>query len=212
MCLIAYTPPSPKSDIYWHFPPVSWEQFLRALWGAVSWAAVLILPQIKINLQLILCIFFKLTEELSWVKSHLFETPSMASFLCTGLWLFHSQPSAFPSSAPVATWMQHHGPLYTSWMGSPLPREGQVCGCDMGHWPWACSGKWALRPGLLVCAYRPPGMPPPPPATGLTSGDLSQRPEKPFAFGLGSRWHPSYDSRRSALKDTFGISKPLPSG
>ena len=34
------------------FPPASLEQFLRAVWGAVSWAAVLIWPQIKFNPQL----------------------------------------------------------------------------------------------------------------------------------------------------------------
>ena len=33
------------------FSPASLEQFLRAIWGAVSWAAILILPQIKLNLQ-----------------------------------------------------------------------------------------------------------------------------------------------------------------
>ena len=35
----------------------SLEQSLRAIWGAVSWAAVIILPQIKLNLQLTLCNF-----------------------------------------------------------------------------------------------------------------------------------------------------------
>ena len=34
------------------FPPTSLEQFLRAIWNAVSRATVLILPQIKLNLQL----------------------------------------------------------------------------------------------------------------------------------------------------------------
>ena len=52
MCLIVCTPPSPKSRIYWPFPIASLEQFLRAIWGAVSQAVVLILPQIKLNSQL----------------------------------------------------------------------------------------------------------------------------------------------------------------
>ena len=38
--------------------PTSLEQFLRAIWGAVSLAAVLILPQIKLNLQLSCWAFF----------------------------------------------------------------------------------------------------------------------------------------------------------
>ena len=37
------------------FPSTSLEQSLRAIGGAVSWAAVLILPQIKLNLQLLCC-------------------------------------------------------------------------------------------------------------------------------------------------------------
>ena len=34
------------------FSPASLEQFLRAIWDAISWAIVLILPQIKLNSQL----------------------------------------------------------------------------------------------------------------------------------------------------------------
>ena len=52
MCLIACTPPSPKSHIYWPSPTSSLEQFLRAIWGAASRAIVLILPQIELNSQL----------------------------------------------------------------------------------------------------------------------------------------------------------------
>ena len=40
------------------FPPTSLEQFLRAIWGAVSQAAVLIFPQIKFTSQLSHCAFF----------------------------------------------------------------------------------------------------------------------------------------------------------
>ena len=59
MCLIVCTPPSPKSHIYWPSPTASLEQFLRAIWGAVSWAIVLILPQ---TLKLcFVCLFLKLT-------------------------------------------------------------------------------------------------------------------------------------------------------
>ena len=42
-------------------PLTSLEQFLRARWGAVSWASILILPQIKLNLKSSHCAFFKLT-------------------------------------------------------------------------------------------------------------------------------------------------------
>ena len=59
MCLTACTLPSPKSHIYCSSPSTSSEQFLRAIWGSVSWAAVFILPQIKLNLQLSRCAFLK---------------------------------------------------------------------------------------------------------------------------------------------------------
>ena len=42
------------------FSPASLEQFLRAISDAVSWAAVLILPPVKLNLQLSHCVFFLL--------------------------------------------------------------------------------------------------------------------------------------------------------
>ena len=47
-----------KSPVYPGTPFRSFEQFFRAIWNAVSWAAVLILPQIKFNLQLSLCAYF----------------------------------------------------------------------------------------------------------------------------------------------------------
>ena len=56
--LISCILPSLKSHIYWPSPFPLLEQFLRAIWGAVSWAAVLILPQMKLNLQLSCCAFF----------------------------------------------------------------------------------------------------------------------------------------------------------
>ena len=47
---------------YWLSPTAALEQSLRAVWDAGSWAAVLILPQIKLNSQLSSCTsFFKLT-------------------------------------------------------------------------------------------------------------------------------------------------------
>ena len=58
ICLIVCIPPSSKSHLHWPFPPGSLGQFLRDIWSAVSWAAVLILPQIKLNSQLSHCAFF----------------------------------------------------------------------------------------------------------------------------------------------------------
>ena len=61
------TPPSPKSYVL-TFPTASWEQSLRALRGAVSRAAALILPQIKLNSQLSSCASFSIDTRLHHLK------------------------------------------------------------------------------------------------------------------------------------------------
>ena len=72
MCLTACTLPSPKSHIYCSSPSTCSEQFLRAIWGSVSWGAVFILPQIKLNLQLSRCgHFFKVDS--SWKCFYIYE-------------------------------------------------------------------------------------------------------------------------------------------
>ena len=53
-----WTPPSPKPYIYWLSPTAALEQTLRAIGDAASQAAVLILPQIKLNSQLSSCTSF----------------------------------------------------------------------------------------------------------------------------------------------------------
>ena len=49
--------PLHQNHIYWP-PPTSVEHFLRAIWEAVSRAILFILPQIKLNSQLLHCAFF----------------------------------------------------------------------------------------------------------------------------------------------------------
>ena len=51
------------------FPTTSLEQSLRAIWSAVSWAAVLILPQIQLNLQLSHCAFFFFKLKSFWPEA-----------------------------------------------------------------------------------------------------------------------------------------------
>ena len=58
MCFTVRIPSSPKSHIYWPSCSVSLEKYLRAIIGIVFQAEVLILPQIKLNLQLSHCVFF----------------------------------------------------------------------------------------------------------------------------------------------------------
>ena len=58
------------------FLPTSVEQFLRAIWSAVSQAAILIFTQIKLNSQLSHCAFF---------SSHQYYSKSMLKILGTGI-------------------------------------------------------------------------------------------------------------------------------
>ena len=58
MGLIACLLPSPKITYILTFPPASLEQFLTAIWGAVSQVAILILAQIKLNSQISHYTFF----------------------------------------------------------------------------------------------------------------------------------------------------------
>ena len=58
VCLTARIPASLKSYIILTFSPTSLEQFLWAIWNALSWAIVLTLTQIRLNSQLSRCAFF----------------------------------------------------------------------------------------------------------------------------------------------------------
>ena len=61
MCLIAWTPLSPKSHMYRPFPLLLWSSFSELSEFLFSQAAVLILPQMKLNSWFLHCAFF-----LSW--------------------------------------------------------------------------------------------------------------------------------------------------
>ena len=57
--------PLHQNLIYWPSLTASLEQYLRAIWGAASQAAVVILPQIKLNSQLSSCFSFLVDSEQS---------------------------------------------------------------------------------------------------------------------------------------------------
>ena len=68
MCLIQACPlPSLESHICWPSPPTSLEQFLKAIWGAVSWAAVIIWSQIQLNNSHIVLFSLKSAEPIAVV-------------------------------------------------------------------------------------------------------------------------------------------------
>ena len=72
------------------FPSISLEQFLRAIWGAVSQAAVLILPQIKLNFNSQVVYFF-----LSW-QPHTYSVQFSCSVLSDTLQFHGLQHARFP--------------------------------------------------------------------------------------------------------------------
>ena len=71
-----------QNHIYTVLPltPTSVEQFLRAIWGAVSQATICILPQIKLNLQLSCCPIFLSRQEVP--KMNKGFSPYSPSWLC----------------------------------------------------------------------------------------------------------------------------------
>ena len=60
--------PLHQNRMYWPSPTASLEQSLRAIWSAVSRAAVLILPQIKLNPRLSSCASFSVDTRLHHLK------------------------------------------------------------------------------------------------------------------------------------------------
>ena len=74
--------PLHQNHICWPSPTTSLEQFLRAIWAAVSWAAVLILSQIKFNSQLL-----RLTSFLSWQSPKEGDIAWKSSYYFFILWL-----------------------------------------------------------------------------------------------------------------------------
>ena len=80
-----WTPPSPKLHIL-TFPSYALKQFLKTTGGTFSWAAVLILPPVKSNLQLSCCAsFFQLT-----LLSCPFSSPSSSEENVMLTWLIGS--------------------------------------------------------------------------------------------------------------------------
>ena len=55
--------PLHENLIYWPSPTAAWEQCPQAIWDVASWAATLILPQIKFNSQLSSCASFSVNNK-----------------------------------------------------------------------------------------------------------------------------------------------------
>ena len=72
--------PLHQNFVYWLSPTAALEQSLRAIWDAASWAAGLILPQIKLNSQLSSCVSF-----FSRLMKQLMKQPRVDFLPSTGL-------------------------------------------------------------------------------------------------------------------------------
>ena len=86
--------PLHQNLIYWLSPTAALEQSLRAIWDAASQAAVLILPQIKLNSQLSSC-----TSFFSWQLWRPTKGPWVDFFPSTGL---HEEPELWYQQRPLA--------------------------------------------------------------------------------------------------------------
>ena len=64
ICALLCAFPSHQNHIYTDLPPTASEQSLGAIWGAISRAIVLILPQIKLDSQPSPCAFLKVSSVL----------------------------------------------------------------------------------------------------------------------------------------------------
>ena len=154
MCLIACTSPSPKSHIYWPYAPSpTLEQFLRAIWEAVSQAIVLILFQIKLNSQLSYCAFFlkpRIFRYPVWGQStwHFYSVFPLSlcppcSTHCTPRTSKLCQPKLSKTKVSLGTWhpslkrclessnlIEHSGERLNTWvLGNDLPsvyNKGQL--------------------------------------------------------------------------------------
>ena len=84
-------PPLHQNLIYWPFPNITLEQSLRAIWDAASQDAVFILPQIKVNLELVHVFSWHQDPLSSTVSSHLLKSMSTESLMLSNhLILCHS--------------------------------------------------------------------------------------------------------------------------
>ena len=69
ICAWLHGLPLHQNYIYTDLPPTFLEQFLWAIWNTISWAIVLILPQVKLHLQLLHCAYlfiYFLSLQCSW--------------------------------------------------------------------------------------------------------------------------------------------------
>ena len=143
------TAPLHQNHIYTDRFLDSLEQSLRAIWGAVSWAAGLILSQIKLNSQLSSCAFFKVNRhdardycshtattmegrpsgwqssplqfcaQIQWVWGLPTHTCTLSHF--SRVWLF-ATPRTVACQSPLSMGFSRH----EYWSGLPCPLPGDL--------------------------------------------------------------------------------------
>ena len=119
-----WTPPSPKSYILTFFDDCSLKQSLRAIQGAVSYVAVLILSQMKLNLQLSHCASF-LVDKIQ-VSGEGVGWPPRPVSLCSSDAQFPANLS-FPSLGCL---------IWVSWQDPWLAFGTVTCFCSYNHTLW----------------------------------------------------------------------------
>ena len=133
-----WTPPSPKPYIYWFSSTAALEQSLRATWDAASWAAVLILPPIKLNSQLSSCTSFFSWQDVE--PDHGVKSTQIQIQWNGGSWnLGKAYQIRKPWRMGPPTWIV---PFHVSWSWA-VEDLAEDSGCGARTWPVA----WGRLPG-----------------------------------------------------------------
>ena len=102
--------------IYWIFPTASLEQSLRASWGTVSQAEVFILPQIKFNSALLLCIFLVDGHE---SEPTLADSEGQGSLACCSPWVCKEKRIGLSDWPPPTTTTKRGESLFRDHLQAP---------------------------------------------------------------------------------------------
>ena len=136
------------------FSPTSLEQFLRAIWGAVSQAAALILPQIKLNSQISRCAFFKFSNT---TLNYLFLNFTINSccshyyFVFLLLWAFQLPTSSLLRKTPTRKLPSYHlflpeGAAFLLGLCQKEPPAFPLAEINTVGW-WGGGGDWGAGGG-----------------------------------------------------------------
>ena len=145
--------PLHQNLIYWYSLTTSLEQFLGAIWSAISQAAVLILPQVKFNSQLSCCASF-FSQQLWWLWSdpvwisllHLNSLRNSRFSTSSGLYILRESRGLFdggPGYLPLPSWKIWGGSVEI-YRGIPTQCLDIKWDSDEIYWGLTVVGDWVI--------------------------------------------------------------------